>query len=492
MNERWWRVIYDHLPVWGQNAAISVYGLGWRRKKQGGVFREALEFLLASEKWSLAELRNYQDERLRELVRHAYETTPYYRELFDSLKLTPGDVRSVDDLPKLPILTRQTLRDRFESMISRGWPKRRVVRGRTGGTTGIPRWLVEDRDTWCWNWAIVWRHRRRFGLSPNDSHVSFGGRVSVVPLGRDDRPFWRRNLASHQIYISSHYLTLANMPKLIDYLQQHPVDYYCGYPSALNLVAQFLLEHDIRLAHPPKAVISNSGILQAWQCAAMRKALSPRVGDLYGQTEHCGIISNCEEDAYHVDMELGVMEFLPLEGIESDARQIICTALHNPVMPLIRYEVGDLATPLEDGGVCACGRASTRVASIDGRVESYVMTPDGRRISRLDYVLTTRGAIRQAQFVQLALDRLTVKIVRGPGYGNADERRLLRDLRLFLGDRIAIEFEYVEEIPCEANGKFRQVISHIVRPGSTRMQADGSGETARASGAGSSHERVSS
>ncbi|MFC1601059.1 phenylacetate--CoA ligase family protein [Candidatus Sumerlaeota bacterium] len=345
MNACWWRVIYDNLPVWGQNAAISLYGLGWRRMKEGGVFRQTLDFLLESEKWSLAELRNYQDERVYELVRHAYETTPYYRELFDGLKLTPGDIRSVDDLPKLPILTRQTLRERFADLTSRGWPQRRIIWGHTGGTTGTPRRVAEDRDTWAWNWAVVWRHRRRFGLSLNDSHVAFGGRVSVVPLGQTGGVFWRRNLASRQTYVSAHYLTRANMPMLVDYLQRRRVDYYCGYPSALNLLAQYLLEQDIRLAHPPRVVITNSETLLASQRAAIEQALCPLVGDLYGQTEHCGIISNCEAGSYHVDMEFGVVELLAAEGVASDARQIVCTGLHNPVMPLIRYEVGDLATP---------------------------------------------------------------------------------------------------------------------------------------------------
>ncbi|MFC1601058.1 phenylacetate--CoA ligase family protein [Candidatus Sumerlaeota bacterium] len=467
-------MIYEGLPVWGQDMAVSLYGLGWRRMKRGGVFREALSFLLESEKWSLDELRNYQDERLRELVRHAYETTPYYRELFDGLRLRPGDIRSVDDLPKLPILTRQTVRERTEDLVSRGWPRRRIIWGHTGGTTGPPRLVAEDRDTWAWNWAMVWRHRRRFGLSPDDSHVAFGGRVSLVPLGQEDRPFWRRNLASHQTYVSAHYLTLANMPKLVDYLQQHPVAYYCGYPSALNLLARFLLEHDIRLAHPPQAVISNSETLLPAQRAAIERALCPRVGDLYGQTEHCGIISDCEAGGYHVDMEFGVVELLPLEGIESDARRIICTGLHNPVMPLIRYEVGDVAARLADedagGGVCACGRPSARVAGIDGRLESLVMTPDGRRLGRLDHVLSRTDRIRAGQFVQSKLGLLTVRIVRDTGYGRADERAILRDLRLFVGEEIEIEFEYVEEIAREANGKLRQVISHIVRPGDTMVQ----------------------
>ncbi|MFC1601064.1 phenylacetate--CoA ligase family protein [Candidatus Sumerlaeota bacterium] len=478
MNEHWWRVIYDRLPVWGQNAAISFYGLGWRRMKQGGVFRQTLAFLLESEKWSLGELRNYQDERLRELALHAYETTPYYRELFDGLKLKPADIRSVDDLPKLPILTRQTVGERFKDLMSRGWPRRRIVRGRTGGTTGTPRKVAEDCDTWAWNWAVVWRHRRRFGLSAEDSHVSFCGRVSVVPLGQKAPPYWRHNLASRQTYVSAHYLSRANMPSLVDFLQRHPVDYYCGYPSAFDLLAQYLLEHDIQLAQPPKAVICNSETLLASQRATIKQALCPVVADLYGQTEHCGIISDCEAGGYHVDMEFGVVELPPLEGVEPDTRRIICTGLHNPLMPLIRYEVGDLAAPLAAEGACACGRASTRVAGIDGRVESYVMTPDGRSLGHLDHVFTTDGRVREGQFVQPALDRLTVKIVRDSGYGRAHEQRLLRDLRLFLGEEIAVELEYVEEIAREPNGKFRQVISRIARPGDTTVQTDSSGETA--------------
>ena len=93
----------------------------------------------------------------------------------------------------------------------------------------------------------------------------------------------------------------------------------------------------------------------------------------------------------------------------------------------------------------------------------------------LDHVFTTDGRVREGQFVQPALDRLRLKIVRDHGYDSEDERQLLRDLRSFLGDEIAIELEYVEEIARDANGKFRQVISHIARPGDTTVQDEEAG-----------------
>jgi len=83
MAEPWWFSIYGKAPVWLQNVACSLSGIRMRWQRYGFRFRRILRFLEASDRWSLAELRAYQDEKLADLIRHAYETVPYYREVFD-------------------------------------------------------------------------------------------------------------------------------------------------------------------------------------------------------------------------------------------------------------------------------------------------------------------------------------------------------------------------------------------------------------------------
>lgn len=455
-----WFSVYEKLPVPLQNLACSLHGFRMRRERYNQKFREALGLLEESQWWSLAEQEAYRDERLREVIRHAYETVPYYREVFDERKLTPGDIQTADDLVKLPILEKAVIRERFQDLLSRDWPAKRIVLAKTGGTTGTALKLHTDIDTQPWQWAVWWRHRKRFGLDVNDEFIVFGGRP-VVSLSSLEPPFWRRNYPMHQTYVSIHHMTRPNMPALVDYLQTRRVAFYSGYPSGLYLLASYLLETGTRLKHPPRVTVTGAETVLPNQRRVIEEGLQTELADQYGATEQCGNISECEKHVYHVDMEFGVVEFERLEGLPDSVRRIVCTGFWNPAMPLIRYNIGDIAT-LSEGG-CACGRAAPTVTKIDGRIESYIMTPDGRQLGRLDFLFKDSAGIEEAQLVQDTLDHVTVRVVRNERFGGDDEGRLVGEMREYLGDVIRIDVEYVEAIEREGNGKFRQIVSKVFR-----------------------------
>jgi len=457
MSTVWPFALYERLPVWGQNVACSLAGARMRWQRYGGEFEDAVRLLSESERWSLEEQQAYQDERLRETIRMAYDSVPYYRETFDRLKLKPDDIRTSADLSKLPVLDKATVRLRYRDLIARG-RHGKIFYSHTGGTTGTALNLAHVATTQRWQWAVWWRHRSRFGARLSDSFIVFAGR-NVVPLWQLQPPFWRRNLAMHQTYISIHHMTRANMAPLVDYLQRRKVHYYSGYPSGLYLLASYLLENEIRLRYPPRAIFTGAETLLPHQRSALEAAIGGEVADQYGASEQCGNISECEHHRYHVDMEFGVVELLPLPGVDGKA-SIVCTGLRNPVMPLIRYDIGDVATVGEQSP-CSCGRSTPTVDFIDGRIESYVITPDGRRLGRLDFLFKETQTIVEAQLIQDRLDHVAVRLVVTPAYCAKDEVRLLEHMRAYLGQRIGIEIERVPEIPKEQNGKFRQIVSHV-------------------------------
>lgn len=455
-----WTRLYENSPIVLQNLACSLAGWNIRRTRYGKTFQRALAFLEESERWSRSDLDAYQDEQLRSIIQHAYDEVPYYREVFDKRKLVPEDIRTVADLPKLPLLQKQTIRDRWQDLHARDFPKRRMVYHATGGTTGKALAFAADIDTQPWHFAVQWRHRGRFGCRFGDEFVVFSGK-NAVPLKQQGPPIWRRNRPMHQTYVTAHHLTERNMEPLVEYLQTREVAFYCGYPSALYLVAVYLLDHDIRLRHPLRMVSTNSETVLPHQRSALTKAFDCPVGDHYAATESCVYISECERNTYHVDMEYAAVEFLEVEGAPGDTCRIVGTGFHNPAMPLIRYDIGDLATIGQQA--CPCGRSAPTVERIDGRIESYLVTPEGRRLGRLDWLFKDRSAVSEAQLLQDAIDHVTIKVVRSPNYATKDEDELLTDMREFMGTSIRIDVDYVDTIPREANGKFRQVISNVFR-----------------------------
>ncbi len=450
--------IYERLPIWAQNVACTLAGYRIRRQRYNATFFRALEFLEKSQWWSPAEQLAYQEEQLQKLIARAYEHVPYYREVMDERKLVPADIRGPSDLGKLPLLDKATVRHRYDDLQARDWPAKRIATSKTGGTTGTALKLREDLDTLPWQWAVWWRHRRRFGLTIDDEFIVFAGR-SVVPLSDMRPPFWRRNRPMHQTYVSIHHMLQQNMAALVEYLQTRQVAYYSGYPSGLYLLATYLREEGIKLRYPPRYVSTGAETLLPHQREVIEEALQTTVIDQYGASEHCGNLSSCAEQIYHDDFEFGYNEFLPLPGLPSEQRAIVCTGFQNPVMPLIRYQIGDVATM--HPGDCRCGRTTRMVDRIDGRIESYIITPDGRQMGRLDFLFKDSANIEAAQLIQPEPDLVILKIVRTPRYSEIDEANLRTLLLQYLGDKMRYQFDYVEEIPRAANGKFRQIISSV-------------------------------
>jgi phenylacetate-CoA ligase len=126
-------------------------------------------------------------------------------------------------------------------------------------------------------------------------------------------------------------------------------------------------------------------------------------------------------------------------------------------MPFIRYDVGDIGT--WSSVPCACGRQSRVLSHIDGRVEDYVITPEGRRIMRFDYIFKDTHNIQEAQVVQKEPGCICLRIVRRSTFTLSDEKLLRDEISSRISAKFQVEFEYVDEIEREPNGKLRAVKS---------------------------------
>ena len=367
------------------------------------------------------------------------------------------------DLPKLPVLEKRTVRERFNDLLDHSWPRKRWLPNKTGAPPA-PRSSSSPIATRYSGSGRLVAHRQRFGLKLDDEFVAVAGRA-VVPLAQTTGPIWRRNRIMHQTYVSIHHMMDRTLPQLLDYLEKRRVVYYAGYPSGLYLLAVWMRENNRRLPHPPRITATGAETLLPHQRRVIEETLQTEVADQYGASEGCGNISECERHVYHMDTEFGAIELLPLDDGPSDLRRIICTGFRNPIMPLIRYNIGDVATISSDTGACECGRAAPTVARVDGRIESYILTPDGRQLGRLDFLFKDSANIEEAQLVQERIESVTVKLVRTPSYSTADEERLLHDMRSYLGDKIEIEIEYVEEIRAPPTASFDRLSRPSSRTG---------------------------
>jgi phenylacetate-CoA ligase len=357
----------------------------------------------------------------------------------------------------LPILTKASVQENSKEFYSETASRMRCTVVHTSGTTGaglvFPTTIAAERE----QWAVWWRYRARFGVDRNTWYAHFYGKI-VVPKTQSKPPFWRVNLPGRQILFSGYHMCPRNLGFYVDELNRRRPPWIQGYPSLLAMLASFMDETGIRLTYRPDIVTTGAETLLPHQKHIIEAAFGTSCRQHYGMTEGVANISECPEGCLHVDEDYALVEFIP---IGAGSYRIIGTNFSNYAFPLLRYDTGDIAQLSPASVRCKCGRAGRVVHSIDGRIEDYIVLPDGTKIGRLDHVFKDMINIKEAQVLQEDPASVVFRIVRNSRYTERDEERLLRDVRQRLGSEIKIELAYVDSVERTRTQKLRFVISTL-------------------------------
>jgi len=455
--------LYQRAPVPVQNLFFSLAGLKNYRTRYNAHFFNHLNFLKESEWWSETKIEEYQSRQLQWVAKHAYQHVPLVKSVFDRAGVTPEQVRSATDLKALPLMNKNILRDAtvpFHDTSLRNSEKIKVL---TSGTSGRALEVIQTKNTLAFQWAVWARHKERFGIRLGDKHLTFGARVPI-DARQEKPPFWRWNYFGKQMYLSTFHLSPKHLPAIVDFLQTTPFDYYTGYPSSMYVVAKYMQEKGIHLKMRPKYIITGSDALTPHFESVIRQQFGVPVTEQYGMAEACGNLAKCEFGRFHVDFEFGILELLDQEHDPNSCyKRMVFTSLANSAMPLFRYDIGDLAEV--DHMKCRCGRKSYSVKSIVGRLEDYILTPDGRKVTGMNQVFEWANGIREIQVVQHHTRSILVNYIPDHSFSSTDLKKLEIEFRKRIGDDIIINFQKVDIIPRTANGKFKAVVSYLKEGG---------------------------
>jgi phenylacetate-CoA ligase len=454
--------LYGLAPPWLQTVMLNAYAYRIERHRYGRPYRKRLELLLESECWDPERMREYQNDRVRFMTRYAYDKSPFYRERFDAAGVRPDDIRGTNCLERLPLLTKEDIRERGAQLQTRRKPERGWLHGHTSGTTGTPLGLWYDRDLCILNNALDARQKRWGGMKDGDWLGLLLGRV-IVPIEQQRGPFWRRNRIQRQVWFSSFHLSEENLPLYIDEIRRSELQFIEGYPSTLFILANHLKSRGETL--PIRAVFTSSETLHGVHRETIEAAFECGVFDFYGLAERVLFASECRAHAgRHLAEEFGFTEIVDGEGRRVAPGQpgyLVGTSLHNTAMPMLRYRTSDVSSI--ETAPCSCGRALPRISDVTTKAEDIIVTPDGRMIapSILTHPFKPFDQIVQSQLVQDTADTLRVRIVPSSRFGEEEQRSLLRSLQERLGPEMRIDLELTNEIPREKSGKYRWVISRV-------------------------------
>jgi phenylacetate-CoA ligase len=449
--------IYLRLPTPLQNLACSF--VGWRtlRTRYGGEFPQILAELQARTYWSTEDVVAFRNRRLAAFLEHAAATVPFYGERLREAGVGPSEIESIEDLRRLPLLTKGDVQENQPRLTSNAISASETQMVHTSGTTGgALRFPLAKRGIQE-QWAAWWRYRGWHGISQGTWCGLFAGR-SVVPTRQVGAPFWRINVPGRQILFSGYHMSHNNLPAYVDELRRRKPPWLHGYPSLLALLAAYIIESGGDLGYGVRWVTTGAENLLPQQAQLIQRAFAVEPVQHYGLTEGVANISQCELGTLHVDEDFAAVEFIPVDG--EGLHRIVGTNLSNLATPLVRYDTQDLAT-LRAGASCSCGRPGRIVERIDGRLEDYVVLHNGARVGRMDHVFKDMVNIVEAQIHQYKPGELTIRVVRGERFGDADERELRREAAKRVGDATVVEIEYVRDLQRSSTGKLRFVLSEI-------------------------------
>ena len=412
-------------------------------------------------------LADYQSNRLRQMLAHAYEQVPYYRELLDRADVSPKDIRSVEDLQRIPTLTKPVLTTHFEGLTARHAWRYRPRRTRTSGSSGSPVEFYLDKASRVLEFVYYWRHWSWLGYRIGTPFAELSSVHFLNRPGRS-RDLYHYEPLTRRLLLNSLRLSEDAIPAWAGAFARYQPRYLKGLASALRVLAEVW-----RRAGGPfrlRGVFSNGDTLLPVHRRLIESAFGCQVLDSYGHMERTFAVSECPSGGYHVNSDYGILELLPLDRVAApsgEPRTRICravgTGLHNLAMPLIRYEVGDLIEVNESPSPCPCGRGFPLIRAIAGRENDVIETPDGRFITSLFVVFDLVDHIEDGQIVQEDVDRILVRIVRSASFERRDELALLSHLRRMLGEHVTVTPEYVDHGAIQAGtaAKTRRVVSHL-------------------------------
>ncbi|MCB9851756.1 MAG: phenylacetate--CoA ligase family protein [Phycisphaerales bacterium] len=421
--------------------------------------RPTLRFLdeLERSQWLSTEgLRALQTSKLRRLLAHASQRSPFYAARFADAGIDPASM-TLGDLRRIPAISKEDIRASLDDIVVRDVAGG-LFESTTGGSTGEPLRFYMCRDRQAADQAARARTRRWFGIEPGSRELYLWG--SPVELRNTDRFKRLRDRLTNHLLLDAFDMSPRTMDVHLARLDAFDPAHVFGYPSSLATLSRHAMERGRSLQTPSlKAVFTTGEVLAPADRAAIEETLSVPVVDGYGSREAGFIAHQCPEGAYHVTMESVIVELLDDRGEAAASGEIVVTHLDGRGMPLVRYRTGDRARRRD--GVCECGRGLECLERIEGRLTDSLRRVDGGTAHALSviYVLRDMPEVRQFRIEQRADMSLDVEIVADDALDPARQARAKSLLSRQLGGEVDVRISRVPRIAASGSGKHRYVVS---------------------------------
>ena len=428
---------------------------------------ETLQFYKETQNWDEDKLRNLQETKLKTLVNFAYKNVPYYEDLFNKIKLRPSDISTLDDLYKIPILTKKIALKNNSKLFVRNHKRIKNLRlGKTGGTTGIPLLVLKDANARSHTWASYYRWFEWMGLNYWDKKATLWGASTVLSNSVKSSIMSNSiDFLQNQITINSFSIDKSNYLKTFNHIKEFNPLILKGYLSSLIDLAEFIVRNDLK-GISPIAISSTSETLLSHNREYLEQVFGAPVYDQYGCGEVSGIAYECSaHNGLHITEEHCIVETSENKNdLSGRSGNLVVTNLDNFAMPFLRYENGDVVALSDDK--CSCGLKHKKISRIEGRTADTITLKNGTKVhgvffTDIFYELNILSdKVQRFQVYQEKVGEIELRIEGETSLEPEKKKLLIDSLNRFFDSIIYIEQTLIQT---ETNGKFKYIISNILK-----------------------------
>jgi phenylacetate-CoA ligase len=405
-----------------------------------------------------------RDARVRDTVLYAAETVPYYRDLFRAEGIDPRDIRTAEDLERLPLLDKDTVQADPDRFISESRLGRTSVPFLTSGSTGKRLRIHHDRRSLLHSLVYSERHRiveacfcgRRYRYRK----ISIGAPGGTGPRARS---FYREKTFIPLRPKRRHIHSAEPLDRIIAIINEFRPDAIRGFGAYLDMFFKTLAHRGDRM-HRPHVIGYGSDMMTPEGKRLIEEHFGIPLLSHYNAVEtfHIGFL--CEERRhFHVHDDLTHLTIVDDAGRKSppgSVGEVVVSNLVNRGTVLLNYRLGDRAARVAGG--CSCGRTTPLLSDLEGRVEDILALPDGNLLTggRIWNIVKRRPEVLRYQFIQAEPLRYELKLMTAESadYDSIAEG-MLRDIRAIVGPSATVEASYHESLEAGPGGKFRTTLN---------------------------------
>ena len=422
---------------------------GWKTRKH-------LHDLEQIQWWSRADLEVWQFSRIRQVVRHAYEHVPYYRQRFLQEGIHPEDLKTLEDFRALPFLTREDVNAHLHDLVATDF-RGKFHSKTTGGSTGQPMRFFNEYS--FWRKAVLLRGHLWYGIQEGEKSAWVMGDLRDMPEWSWQRR-WRAAI-SRKRYLNAFSMTEAKMQDFAQMLVRWQPARIRAYPSALHLFARFLREHRIKGIRP-RLIETTSEKITEPQRELIEEVFQCPIVDCYASLEFGTIAYQCEAGKLHVCEPCYLEIVADRRAVDpGQMGEVVITSLDQFAMPFIRYKIDDMGVYESDP--CPCGRGLPVLCEIVGRKSDFLVSDEGCFVHGQFFarIFRLKPEIARYQVYQADRRHLEVRLVCRQFVSDEWLKGVQREIENRFGKSMLVSLKVVDRIELTRAGKHRIIISEV-------------------------------